>query len=155
MKGIKNLLDNRIDNYEELADSIIFSGNKEIIQMFIPFGNIFRYDVSIENIITHFVHANDIKSIENIVDKDYFKIRKDWSPFPVANDLKMIQYLIDCKSEINYCNEDGKTCLLNAIENNDIEIIQFLLKNNAIVRKIDYDLASDEIKEILDPYYDG
>lgn len=153
LKELRLIVERRILSRDEFAQEILRTRNKQIIQKFISFGNIFHYPFSIESIISRLVEENDIELIEKIVDKNYFQCRKDWSPFPSAKSFEMVRYLLDCKSDFNFCNVEGDTCLSNAIKNNDKKIIQLLITNGANIRTSDFERANQEIKDILLLFY--
>jgi ankyrin repeat protein len=69
--------------------------------------------------------------------------------------IEFVQYFIDKKLDINYQNNFGDTALHIAMVEENLDIIQLLLNNNADLliknneRKTPFDLASGEIRKVF------
>lgn len=69
--------------------------------------------------------------------------------------LKVAQLLIQCKVNVNYIDEYGRTALIYATINNQYEIVELLLKNDAtkLIDQVGKDSATALNRAIVDGYF--
>lgn len=93
-----------------------------------------RYDLYGKNILSDDEKNLFIKIIKNLKNYDVYDIfEKDnlLSHVIYFNIIELVYYLVN-KVDINYINDDGKTCLDIAKEKGNEEIINYLISKNAI-----------------------
>lgn len=89
-------------------------------------------------VLTLIKHGADvnIKNIDNMTSLQEYLLNQSCFRVKKNIDCEIVQLLIDHGAEFNFEITDnmGKTCLQNAIENNQIEILQLMLENGADIR---------------------
>jgi len=71
-------------------------------------------------------NANDIEKIDDQGNMLLLKLVKNSN-----SDIRMIENLLSSGANVNYCDDDNKTPLIYAVENEDIELVKLLIKYKA------------------------
>jgi hypothetical protein len=108
-----------------IADSIKMTGNREIIQKFIPYGNIFTDGSDVSDWLDKLASVDDINTMDLITNgaQDYFK-HSPRNPLPYAQNAETVEYLLRHGANPNYRSPEGFTRLQMAIKEGDVRMIK-------------------------------
>jgi ankyrin repeat protein len=117
-----------------IANHIMATRNREIIQKFLKYGNIFSKGSDVFDWLDRLSREGDIEVIDMITNgrKTYFK-HFPRNPLPFAANIKTVQYLLKHGADPNYRGQDGYTRMDLAIRNHDLKMIELLKKYGATV----------------------
>jgi ankyrin repeat protein len=126
--GIDELLLDLLPNQIALAHAIKQTENRQIIQKFLKYGNIFQGIASIMDWLDFLAEKGKINVIDMITngEKEYFKYFPR-NPLPYAANIETARYLLEHGADPNYKGANGFSLLHRAIRNND-KAMQELVK---------------------------
>ncbi len=100
----------------------------------------FRWRRSMDNDIFHYIHDGDLKDIERLVAKDKAVInardkigRTSLMEYAIANNPEFCRFFIEHGADVNLQENGGWTALHFAAQEYSAEIVELLLKNDALV----------------------
>jgi hypothetical protein len=110
-----------------LAASIINTKDRQIIQKFLNYGNIFGKKRDVIDWLEYLSLNGEIEKIDMITDgrKDYFK-NFPRNPLPYAVDVKTARYLLEHGADLNCRDSSGYWLIDRAVKANDEDMIELL-----------------------------